>query len=206
MNWHFKLFSLDDARLKLYIPSGWGSPHTGGTGPACTHTASRLAFQTRAFQRDHALQRTHTHTHTVSHPVKQIRPNKHAHTHTDRCVFQLQVVCTCASGEVRNVRVFEDLRVFEHLGQPPQTWTAHDSHFGSHLRVGLQPISCGVAFLIAVAGRVRKQSEISHVHVKLFPVKFKYTKHQNVCEHHNNYGCQDIISACGVFNMLFQTH
>lgn len=46
----------------LYSPSGWGSPRTGGTCPACIHMASLLVFQTRAGQHDHALQHTQTHT------------------------------------------------------------------------------------------------------------------------------------------------
>lgn len=59
---------------------------------------------------------------------------------------------TCAFGEVRNVRVLENLRVLDHLGQTSQTRTAHDSHDGTYLRLGHEPVSGGSALLIAHTG------------------------------------------------------
>lgn len=71
----------------------------------------------------------------------------------------LQAERTCAAGEVGNVAVLEDLLVLEHLGQPPETRAAHDSHSRPHWCAGQQPVGRGPALLVADAVGVRKTNK-----------------------------------------------
>lgn len=114
-------------------PSGWDTPRTDGTCPACRRTASPSACRTPADPHGRALQNTHrsvSHTPTCSALAGRARR-------------------TCAAGEVGNVAVFEDLGVLQHFRQPPQTRAAHYPHRRAHLSVGAQPIRRGAALLVA---------------------------------------------------------
>merc|ERR1712131_113637 len=56
----------------------------------------------------------------------------------------------CTLREVRNVTVVKDHPIFQHISQASQTRATHNGHQGAYLCVGEQPLSCGLALIIAI--------------------------------------------------------